>query len=230
MRTKTAPRMRPFPGRGNPGYIRGTRSGTTAHPGQRDVPGLRGSHHKARGRGPSHASGPGTTPPDREGPYNTRQRDRSVSTGRHRRPPLSGNASRQRQAGRSGQEGIYPTIWKITPSAARLSSETLRPGSENSRRPGSSQSACVRVTMHQGRASRAGKSGQICDMSPGDRDHPGRKVTPETEGPQAFFHPNDPNKPRTPNASNITSGPNPKNQTRDRTGSNWRHWRPRCAP
>jgi len=223
--------MRPFPGRVNSGPIRDVRSGAKAHPGQRDIPGLRGSHPKARGRRQSHAPAP-EPPLPTERTQQTTQRDRPASTGRHRRPPLSGNASGQRQAGRSGQQGTYLAICRITPipgAYSRPSSETLRPGSQNARRPGSSQSArspgssrrpgSGRQRHYSGADPAHPDPGQIGDMRPASGDHPGRKVTPRTQGPQAFFLPNDPNKPHAPNSPNITSGQNPKNQTRFRAVS-----------
>ena len=145
-----------------------------------------------------------------------------------RRPPL--RADRQRAAAnrniRTKQD--IPDHVQVHPASQRYRSNPMIRVAERG------PSGTLAERSHPGDDAsqpslRAGNPGQIGDMQPGDRDHPGRKVTPRTQGPRAFFHPNDPIKPRTPNASNITSGANPKNQTRDRTGSNLRPRRPPAA-
>jgi len=142
-----------------------------------------------------------------------------------RRPPL--RADRQRAAAnrniRTKQD--IPDHVQVHPASQRYRSNPMIRVAERG------PSGTLAERSHPGDDAsqpslRAGNPGQIGDMQPGDRDHPGRKVTPRTQGPKALFLPDDPKRPHAPNPANITSGSNPKNQTRYRTGSNWCHRRP----
>jgi hypothetical protein len=141
----------------------------------------------------------------------TTQRDRPASTGRHRRPPLSGNASGQRQAGRSGQEGTYPTIWRIIPGTARLTNEAPRPGSESARLSGT-----LAAPPHPGDdaprpspppAERPRTNLRYAAEKPRSSRNDGHSPDKKAEG---TLPPPSPNEPHPLNPSNITSGQNPK--------------------